>query len=110
MQEPADSGYDNSGVAGRSKATSRGPTTGSRSARILCKDDERGITSFGESRKAAGGAAIGKFGLGQKAVLHLCDAFVVYAYGDDEPFASGQPVLGSGRRWQHQPAMGAAER
>jgi hypothetical protein len=52
------------------------------------KDDERGITSFGESGKATDSAAIGKFGLGQKAVFHLCDAFVVYAYGDNEPFST----------------------
>src|SRR6266480_130940 len=38
------------------------------------KEDERGITSFGESSKATDSAAIGKFGLGQKAVFHLCDA------------------------------------
>jgi len=50
--------------------------------------DKRGITSFGESSKATDNAAIGKFGLGQKAVFHLCDAFVVYAYGDGEPFST----------------------
>ena len=47
---------------------------------VFRKNDERGITSFGESGKATDSAAIGKFGLGQKAVFHLCDAFVVYAY------------------------------
>ena len=52
------------------------------------KDDERGITSFGESSKATDSAAIGKFGFGQKAVFHLCDAFVVYAYRKDEPFST----------------------
>jgi hypothetical protein len=41
--------------------------------------DESGITSFGESNKTTDNAAIGKFGFGQKAVFHLCDAFVVYA-------------------------------
>ena len=43
------------------------------------KQDESGITSFGESSKAIDSAAIGKFGFGQKAVFHLCDAFIVYA-------------------------------
>lgn len=43
------------------------------------QQDESGITSFGESGKAADSAAVGKFGFGQKAVFHLCDAFVVYA-------------------------------
>lgn len=45
--------------------------------------DRRGILSFGESVKATDGSAIGKFGLGQKAVFHLCDAFVVHAFGSD---------------------------
>lgn len=56
--------------------------------------DESGITSFDESSKAADNAAIGKFGFGQKAVFHLCDAFIVYArmvedgllFDDAEPF------------------------
>ncbi|MFT4091204.1 MAG: hypothetical protein QM645_10760 [Asticcacaulis sp.] len=47
------------------------------------KQDEGGITSFGESSKAADNAAIGKFGFGQKAVFHLCDAFIVYARRED---------------------------
>jgi len=46
---------------------------------VFHKDDETGIISFGESSKAADSAAIGKFGFGQKAVFHLCDAFIVYA-------------------------------
>lgn len=46
---------------------------------LFRKEDESGITSFGESSKAADSAAIGKFGFGQKAVFHLCDAFIVYA-------------------------------
>ena len=52
----------------------------------LTDDDRYGILAFGESVKAADRAAIGKFGLGQKAVFHLCDAFVVHAVGVDEPF------------------------
>ena len=39
--------------------------------------DQAGIFRFGESGKAADQAAIGKFGMGQKAVFRLCDAFVV---------------------------------
>ena len=54
----------------------------------LTDRDRRGILAFGESVKAADRAAIGKFGLGQKAVFHLCDAFVVHAVGVDEPFTS----------------------
>ena len=51
--------------------------------------DRHDILAFGESGKAADHAAIGKFGLGQKAVFHLCDAFVVHALDEDErePFS-----------------------
>ena len=42
---------------------------------VFREEDERGITSFGESSKATDSAAIGKFGFGQKAIFHLCDAF-----------------------------------
>lgn len=53
------------------------------------REDESGIISFGESSKAADSATIGKFGFGQKAVFHLCDAFVVYAQrGSDRPFST----------------------
>jgi hypothetical protein len=62
---------------------------------VFRKEDERGITSFGESSKALDSAAIGKFGFGQKAVFHLCDAFVVYAYGGRESFSTVvNPFLG----------------
>ena len=49
-------------------------------------EDERNIVSFGESSKATDSAVIGRFGIGQKAVFHFCDAFAVYAHGDHEPF------------------------
>lgn len=49
--------------------------------------DRQGILSFGESVKATDRATIGKFGLGQKAVFHLCDAFVVHVVGANEPFS-----------------------
>ena len=59
------------------------------------KEDQRGITSFGESIKATDSGAIGKFGFGQKAVFHLCDAFLVYAYGESGPFSTVvNPFLG----------------
>ncbi len=53
--------------------------------------DRKGILAFGDSVKATDRAAVGRFGLGQKAVFHLCDAFVVYAFDEDwedEPFRS----------------------
>ena len=46
-------------------------------------------TTRAESRRLARAAkppttaAIGKFGFGQKAVFHLCDAFIVYARRED---------------------------
>ena len=55
---------------------------------IFREDDKKGITSFGESSKSSDDAAIGKFGFGQKSVFHLCDAFVVYAYGKNVPFST----------------------
>lgn len=59
--------------------------------------NRKGILSFGESEKAADRAAIGRFGLGQKAVFHLCDAFVVHAFGHDPPVEApftANPYLG----------------
>ena len=62
---------------------------------IFRKEDQRGITLFGESDKATDDSAIGKFGFGQKAVFHLCDAFVVYANGDSGSFSTVvNPFLG----------------
>ena len=49
--------------------------------------DRKGILSYGESYKASDRSTIGKFGLGQKAVFHLCDAFVVHVVGVNEPFS-----------------------
>ena len=50
--------------------------------------DQRGICSFGESVKADEAAAIGKFGVGQKAVFHWCDAFVAHAFDKSKhPFS-----------------------
>ena len=47
-----------------------------------CSDtDMEGIRTFGDSTKTHDSARIGKFGIGQKAVFHLCDAFVVVAQG-----------------------------
>ncbi|CCD90933.1 conserved hypothetical protein [Bradyrhizobium sp. ORS 375] len=50
---------------------------------IFRKEDERGILSFGASGKASDSTAAGKFGFGQKAVFHLCDAFIVYAHREN---------------------------
>lgn len=50
-------------------------------------EDQEGILSFGESVKVANAAAIGKFGFGQKAVFHLCDAFAVHSFGQEQPFS-----------------------
>jgi hypothetical protein len=59
------------------------------------QEDQRGIRSFGESEKATDTSAIGKFGFGQKAVFHLCDASVVCAYGENGLFSTVvNPFLG----------------
>ena len=44
-------------------------------------DSATGMQTFGGSVKALDEAAVGRFGLGQKSVFHLCDAFVVVPYG-----------------------------
>lgn len=48
----------------------------------------QGMQTFGGSVKALDEAAVGRFGLGQKSVFHLCDAFVVVpeCYGEHAPF------------------------
>jgi hypothetical protein len=59
----------------------------------------KGMRTFGGSVKALDEAAVGRFGLGQKSVFHLCDAFVVAPEGHGalapfvvNPFeALGQP-------------------
>ena len=43
--------------------------------------DMEGIRTFADSTKSHDSSRIGKFGIGQKAVFHLCDAFVVVANG-----------------------------
>ncbi|RBI67926.1 hypothetical protein DQW77_16865 [Roseovarius sp. TE539] len=40
-----------------------------------------GMQTFGGSVKALDESAVGRFGLGQKSVFHLCDAFVVVPCG-----------------------------
>ena len=49
--------------------------------------DGRGILSFADSAKGDDSAAIGRFGFGQKAVFHLCDAFIAHAFGQEEKFS-----------------------
>ena len=48
--------------------------------------DKDGIPSILFSPKATDSATIGKFGLGQKAVFHLCDAFVVHVVNATTPW------------------------
>ncbi|EDM70661.1 hypothetical protein RAZWK3B_14728 [Roseobacter sp. AzwK-3b] len=40
-----------------------------------------GMQTFGASVKALDETAVGRFGLGQKSVFHICDAFVVAPFG-----------------------------
>lgn len=50
------------------------------------EEHKKGIRSFGASIKSIDSGAIGKFGFGLASVYHLSDAFVVYSFGDNEPF------------------------
>jgi len=79
---------------------------------IFRAEDEVGIVSFGDSGKTTDDAAIGKFGLGQKAVFHICDAFVVFAYDTSgtfscvvNPFLNVQVTGNISHSWE--PAVGA---
>jgi hypothetical protein len=57
--------------------------------------DGRGILSFADSAKGDDSSTIGRFGFGQKAVFHLCDAFVVHAFGHSARFSAVvNPCLG----------------
>lgn len=57
--------------------------------------DGRGILSFADSAKGDDSGTIGRFGFGQKAVFHLCDAFIVHAFGHTIPFSEVvNPCLG----------------
>ncbi len=44
------------------------------------------MLSFANSSKAGEVGAIGRFGFGQKAVFHLCDAFIIHAFGHEDAF------------------------
>jgi hypothetical protein len=57
--------------------------------------DGRGILSFADSAKGDDSGTIGRFGFGQKAVFHLCDAFIVHAFGHSMAFSEVvNPCLG----------------
>lgn len=72
--------------------------------------DRNDILSFGVSGKATDHATIGKFGLGQKAAFHLCDAFIVHAFNENEqepfskvvnPFLNVDAAGNVTSRWEH---------
>ncbi len=74
--------------------------------------DGEGIMSFADSRKGGDVASIGRFGVGQKAVFHLCDAFIVHAFGHDIPFSNvANPCLNviEGSRAREWDDLGAAD-
>jgi len=59
-----------------------------------------GMRTFGGGIKASDNDAVGRFGLGQKSVFHLCDAFIVLPRGYDgahDPFVIN-PFEELGRR------------
>ncbi|SDE48390.1 sacsin N-terminal ATP-binding-like domain-containing protein [Ruegeria marina] len=57
--------------------------------------DGPGILSFADSAKGNDSAAIGRFGFGQKAVFHLCDAFIAHVFNQGVQFSEViNPCLG----------------
>ena len=53
------------------------------------------MLSFANSSKSGDAGAIGRFGFGQKAVFHLCDAFIIHAFGHQDPFTTvANPCVG----------------
>tara|TARA_R110002074_G_scaffold390103_1_gene573819 strand:+ start:2788 stop:4347 length:1560 start_codon:yes stop_codon:yes gene_type:complete len=62
---------------------------------VFAERDGRGILSFADSAKGDDSGTIGRFGFGQKAVFHLCDAFIVHAFGHSTKFSEVvNPCLG----------------
>jgi len=55
------------------------------------RSDAEAIRRFGDSEKEGEQTAIGKFGLGQKSIFHLCEAFFYLAYSPNEKFESRFP-------------------
>jgi hypothetical protein len=66
--------------------------------------DARGIRQFGLSVKSADQGAIGKFGLGQKAVFGLCEAFLYCAEGVAETEDPALPYRGVINPWSGVPS------
>lgn len=54
------------------------------------RDDQRAITCFGIDANARDNSKIGKFGLGQKSIFHLCEAFFFIARSSDIPDGCGE--------------------
>ncbi len=63
------------------------------------RSDAEAIRRFGDSEKEGEQAAIGKFGLGQKSIFHLCEAFFYLAYSPDEEFDSRFPACNFLNPW-----------
>ena len=63
------------------------------------KRDARGIRQFGLSVKSADQGSIGKFGLGQKAVFYLAEAFLYSADGVADSENSAIPCRGVINPW-----------
>jgi hypothetical protein len=57
--------------------------------------DARGILSFADTAKGDEVTTIGRFGFGQKAVFHLCDAVIAHSLGHATRFSEVvNPCLG----------------
>lgn len=74
--------------------------------------DGEGILSLGDSHKTGQVTDIGRFGFGQKALSHLCDAFVVHALGYETTFSmsSSLKLCSQHHRLHPHMARGVVER
>jgi hypothetical protein len=68
-------------------------------------DNERGIRWLSATSKTEDAGAAGRFGLGQKAVFHISDAFIVVPFGYSDRFAPFivSPFYGLEERTRRQP-------
>jgi hypothetical protein len=57
------------------------------------ENDAEKMASFSSSTKMEDVSKVGRFGLGQKAVFHLCDAFVAYGWTSPSPGAGCSRVV-----------------
>jgi hypothetical protein len=93
----------NNGIPSSKNRLLQGPALVAINNGIFRRRDARGIRQFGLSVKSADQGAIGKFGLGQKAVFYLCEAFLYCAEGAPEIEDPKFPYRGVINPWSEVP-------